>query len=112
MTLETKSPGYHLAVDVRIAVHHFPLLRATEIELEIVFFRKTNAAVDLVCGGADTPAGIAGPGLGHGDFPGCLLSIGQTPRRCSSCIWASPGRCSALERRSEGVTLTIDSLEL
>src|SRR5262245_49062237 len=79
--LETKSPGHHLAVDVSIAVEHFTLFRTAEIELEIVFFRKTDTSVDLVRGGADATAGVARPGLGHGDFPGCFLPIGQTPRR-------------------------------
>jgi hypothetical protein len=79
--LETNSLGYHLAVDIGIAIDHFTLFGTAEIELEIVFFGETDAPVDLVRGGADAAAGIARPGLGHGDFPGGLLPIGQAPRR-------------------------------
>ena len=56
--LETNSLGYHLAVDIGIAIDHFTLFGTAEIELEIVFFGET-----------------------HGDFPGGLLPIGQAPRR-------------------------------
>src|ERR1043165_4449281 len=71
-TLQTNGLGHHLAVDIGIAIDHFTLFGTAEIELEIVFFGETNAPMDLVRGGADAAAGIARPGLGHGDFLGGL----------------------------------------
>src|SRR6266704_2201021 len=79
--LQPDSLSHHLAVDVGIAVDHFTLFGAAEIELQVVFFGETDTAMDLVRGGADPAAGIAGPGFSHGDFLRYLLRIGQTPGR-------------------------------
>src|SRR5437660_425115 len=80
-TLQANGLGHNLAVDIGIAIDHFTLFGTAEIELEVIFFGETDAPMDLVRCGADAAAGIARPGLGHGDFPGGLLPIGQTPRR-------------------------------
>src|SRR6266705_6152516 len=76
-TLQANGLGYNLAVDIGIAIDHFSLFGPAEIELEIVFFGETDAPMDLVRGGADAAGGIARPGLGHADFPGGRLTIGQ-----------------------------------
>src|SRR5712691_3095634 len=83
-TLQANGLSHNLAVDIGIAIDHFTLFGTAEIELEVVFFGETDAAMDLVRCGADAAAGIARPGLSHGDLLGRLLPIGQAPRRTVS----------------------------
>src|SRR5712691_4609263 len=83
-TLQANGLCHNLAVDIGITIDHFTLFGTAEIELEIVFFGETDAPMDMVRCGADAAAGIARPGLSHGDLLGRLLPIGQAPRRTVS----------------------------